>query len=285
MSLKELREIEARLREAIDALPEKDALGNITQTGKKVLKQINELREEYGRKLDELQPSKPVARVVEEPRAFFDPANPKLFGMFAALALVGQERYALGSIGDRPFYGSGVYAIYYRGAFEPYQPISGTEHPIYVGKADPAEAGARTARQQGESLGIRLKDHRDSIACATSSLDLGDFECRFLVVASGWQTAAESALIRLFRPVWNKETRVLLGFGKHGDNSKTRQHPPSAWDTMHPGRPWAVHGEVENPNTPESLTIRVAAHFAAHPVVDDASIILHNLLESVGTLE
>ena len=36
-------------------------------------------------------------------------------------------------------------------------------------------------------------------------------------VQSHWQGAAEGYLINLFRPVWNNETDVCYGLGKHGD--------------------------------------------------------------------
>lgn len=53
---------------------------------------------------------------------------------------------------------------------------------------------------------------------------------------------------------------------------------------MHPGRKWAPNDKVVNPYNVESLTQKVADHFAAHPPVSDPSVILHNLLESVGTM-
>jgi hypothetical protein len=95
------------------------------------------------------------------PTSVFDPSNPKVVGRFTALALVAQPRHALGSLGR--FYGSGVYALYYNGDHPLYRPLSGTETPIYVGKAGPAAAGARTPREQGERLATRLADHRKNI--------------------------------------------------------------------------------------------------------------------------
>ena len=61
-----------------------------------------------------------------------------------------------------------------------------------------------------------------------------------LVVQSGWETAAEDYLIRLFRPIWNKETKILYGLGKHGDSAETRTNKRSLWDTLHPARVWAA---------------------------------------------
>jgi len=172
----------------------------------------------------------------KRPLAIFDPANPTLVGRFIALTLIAQDKVKLGAVD--PFYGAGVYAIYYTGSFAQYRPISGAEHPIYVGKADPSVDGATTAVQQGTKLFDRLAEHRKNIAKARN-LRIDDFECRFLVVATGWQKAAEDYLIKLFRPIWNSEVGLAFGLGKHGDSSKTRGNKRSPWDTMHPGRLWA----------------------------------------------
>ena len=55
---------------------------------------------------------------VQQPTSVFDPSNPKIIGRFTALALVAQARHLLGEVAS--FYGSGVYAIYYKGSFAPY---------------------------------------------------------------------------------------------------------------------------------------------------------------------
>jgi hypothetical protein len=91
------------------------------------------------------------------PRASFDPSDPKVVGRMVALALLAQMRVPLGSIEST--YGSGVYAIYYCGDHPLYAAISGTETPIYVGKADPASGDASTAREQGSRLTGRLLEH------------------------------------------------------------------------------------------------------------------------------
>jgi len=46
---------------------------------------------------------------------------------------------------DTEFVGAGVYALFYNGDFEAYKPVSGTDRPIYVGKAVPE--GARKGRR------------------------------------------------------------------------------------------------------------------------------------------
>lgn len=196
------------------------------------------------------------------PSVVFDPSNPKVIGRFTALALVAQDREPLAEIGK--FYGSGVYAIYYRGDFEPYGPLKNSETPIYVGQAAPALANAHTARDQGPRLAARLNEHRKNIAKAQSTLRLEDFEARFLVVQSGWETAAEDFLIHLFRPVWNSETNILYGLGKHGDDATTRANKRSPWDTLHPGRVWAAKS-IEDARTPDVIIGDLEAHFRSHP--------------------
>ncbi|KEO60032.1 Eco29kI family restriction endonuclease [Thioclava indica] len=197
---------------------------------------------------------------VRLPAAFFDPSEPRLIGHFVALALLSQERNPLESIA--PFYGAGVYAIYYTGPADIYAPISGTETPIYVGKADPP-TGAKTVVEQETKLFARLSEHRKNIE-KVQGINLRDFECRALAVQSGYQAAAENHLIRLFWPIWNNETKILFGIGKHGDAATTRANNKSPWDTMHPGRKWAAG----NPEAKSADDIRtdVAEHFRTKPM-------------------
>ena len=191
------------------------------------------------------------------PDAFFDPSEPRLIGHFVALALISQDRRRLDEI--KPFYGAGVYAIYYTGPNPVYRPISGSETPIYVGKADPP-SGAATLLEQETKLYGRLNEHRRNIA-KVAGIDLEDFEYRALAVQSGYQAAAESHLINLFRPIWNNETKILFGIGKHGDSASTRANKRSPWDTMHPGRGWAEDNEPGK--SVDQITREVAQHFAA----------------------
>lgn len=192
---------------------------------------------------------------VRLPDAFFDPSEPRLIGHFVALALISQDRVRLNAI--KPFYGAGVYAIYYTGPEATYAPISSTETPIYVGKADPP-AGATSVVQQETKLYGRLNEHRKNID-KVAGIDLSDFECRALAVQSGYQAAAESHLINLFWPIWNNETRILFGLGKHGDSAATRANNKSPWDTVHPGRTWAA-GNREAKSKADILA-EAAEHF------------------------
>lgn len=140
---------------------------------------------------------------------------------FFAFSFVNQEKRNLAELIDTPFYGSGVYAIYYHGSTnKAYHPLSQTETPIYVGKADPANAYAETVEDQGQALYSRLKEHAKNIE--KTDLSLGDFRFRAAAIQSGMQAAVEDFMIRLFRPIWNKEIKICYGIGKHGDSATTR---------------------------------------------------------------
>lgn len=215
---------------------------------------------------------------VQQPTSVFDPSNPKIIGRFTALALVAQVRHALAEAAS--FYGSGVYAIYYKGPFPPYAPISGNETPIYVGQASPQTPNARTPIEQGAKLSGRLNEHRRNIEKATSTLSVDDFECRMLVVQSGWETAAEDYLIRLFRPIWNKETRILYGLGKHGDKATTRGNKRSPWDTLHPARKWAAP-TAEDKRSITEIHDDLRKHFADTRVFANMSEVLDEFLNGL----
>lgn len=53
-------------------------------------------------------------------------------------------------------------------------------------------------------------------------MNIEDFDCRFLIVQSGFQKSAEDYLINMFRPIWNSETKICFGLGVHGDSSDRR---------------------------------------------------------------
>lgn len=215
---------------------------------------------------------------IAQPTSVFDPSNPKVVGRFVALAMVAQDRHPLSDIPK--FYGSGVYAIYYKGIFSAYQPISATESPIYVGQASPAIRNARTPTEQGAKLCGRLKDHRKNIGKADGTLGLADFEFRSLVVQSGWESAAEDYLIHLFRPIWNSETNILYGLGKHGDSAITRANKRSPWDTLHPGRAWAAATE-KDAKTVGDIDAELVKHFADHPAYRDLGSVLSSFIEEL----
>jgi len=234
--------------------------------------QIRAVIERLARFLNELDP-------IRQPTSVFDPSNPKVVGRFISIALVAQQRHALGEIA--PFYGSGVYAIYYKGPFPLYAPLSNSETPIYVGQAAPAINNALTPTAQGDKLWNRLNEHRKNIRKAASTLDLADFEFRSLVVQSGWETPAEDYLIHLFRPIWNSETAILFGLGKHGDAASTRSNKRSPWDTLHPGRGWAADARLSDAKTPEQIAEELKTHFAAYPRFGTVEQVLEAFIEEL----
>lgn len=143
------------------------------------------------------------------------------------------------------FIGAGIYAIYYTGDFEAYKPLAAKnkdgkfESPIYVGKAVPP--GARKGNfgldsEPGPALYKRLQEHAESVNAA-ENLKIEDFFCRFLVVDDIWIPLGESLLIAKFAPIWNK---LIDGFGNHDPGSGRYQQARSKWDTLHPGRAWAL---------------------------------------------
>jgi hypothetical protein len=211
---------------------------------------------------------------IKLPELVYNPTDPETFAEAIGNKLIVQDERPLPVLESVRFYGSGLYALYYKGNFDAYAPIRGTATPIYVGKADPPKA-AKTPKEQGDKLWSRLREHANSIKevedrCGKmglkDNLKLSDFGFRYLVTASGWQIAAEAHLISLFRPIWNKETGVVQGIGKHGDASETRANERSRWDTLHPGRDWATH-EGNKPNRLSVVEIKalVLKHFELYP--------------------
>lgn len=220
------------------------------------------------------------------PRARFDPSDPKVVGRMVALALLAQNRVPLHKI--TPTYGSGVYAIYYEGDHPLYRAISGTETPIYVGKADPASGDASTVREQGPRLTGRLLEHAGTIETAAAygraglpegllPIRLQDFTCRRLVCATNAQLVAEKHLIGMFWPLWNSETKACWGMSKHGDAAKTRANKRSPWDVVHPGRAWALDEILVDSITPTEIGARIDEIIAKVPPRTNHA----NLLEEV----
>jgi hypothetical protein len=216
---------------------------------------------------------------VRQPSNVFNPGNPRTVGLFTSIALLAQEREPLGEVA--PYYGSGVYAIYYKGDYAAYKPLVRTEHPIYVGKADPAIADAKTYEEMGDRLARRVRDHAKAIRRA-DNLAIEDFMCRQLVVASGIQTAAENYLINLFKPIWNKETKIAYGIGKHGDDPDTRGNKRSPWDTLHQGRSWAHRdSKMEDQASEAQIVAKITDHFGKHPPFKNIDAVLHQFYEDL----
>lgn len=270
--LDEMRERLALLRELLPTLTKPAA--------KKAMAELLAL-------MGEIEAARADIDPIKDPGASFDPADPDTAGRLVALALIAQDRVPLGRVART--YGSGVYAIYYRGDHPLYAPVSGTETPIYVGKADPENPNARTPREQGPRLFGRLSDHRRMIKTVGEyaklkglphPLRVEDFDARRLVCATNAQLVAERHLIGMFQPVWNNEIGICWGISKHGDAAKTRKNKRSPWDVIHPGRSWAMDEELDDKMSPEDIKHRVGEHFEQTQPYRDTVHIVRDFLAS-----
>ena len=226
---------------------------------------LRKLRKDVCIAMDRLDKLSGVLDQVKKPEFVFDPSDPQRVGELISNTMLAQRKLPLAQV-DK-FWGAGVYAIYYNGDFDAYRPIKGTDHPIYVGKADPEDAHANTSEDQGLKLTGRLLEHAKNIGKA-SNLRLDDFHYRYLVVKSAWQKAAEDHLIKVYTPIWNNETGICYGLGKHGDSAKTRANERSPWDMLHPGRIWACDNKP-NRKTVAQIKADIAEHFRLHPPIVD----------------
>ena len=251
----------------------------------KVVKKAREAIEAVSKRLAQAAAGlDPVIR----PSSTFDPTNPATAGRVVALTMVAQARYPLSRV--PVFYGSGVYALYYKGTegapgwVPAYAPLAGTQHPIYVGKADPVDATAKEPMAQGQKLAARLREHAKTIGKATTTLDIHDFECRFLIVQTGFQTSAERYLIDFFKPIWNSETKICFGMSKHGDSAETRGNGRSPWHTMHPGVGWSDNELLVDQRPKDQIERDIASHLAANPPYSDLTHIFDNFVADMKQL-
>jgi hypothetical protein len=268
-----LEQLTAQLKAISESLSGQEASELPAPRVKRVRKTINEVYENLRKVMRELDP-------IKHPGFVFDPSNPNVAGRIVGITMIAQTRKALATV--ERFYGSGVYALYYNGDFPAYAKITKREHPIYVGKADPADPASKTAMEQGDRLANRLNDHRKNIAKAITTLKLQDFEYRAIVVQTGWQTAAENYLIDLFKPIWNSEVGICYGFGKHGDDPATRANLRSPWDTLHPGRDWAHRDpKMKDARSAERIVEEIRLHLAKYPPLKSIDEILRKFLEEM----
>lgn len=194
---------------------------------------------------------------------------------FFAFIFSNQEKENLDDLIGFPFYGSGVYALYYNGNIETaYRDLSKTETPVYVGKANPKNPKAETVEEQGRALYERLKEHAKNIE--KTELSLSDFRYRASPIQTGMQSSVEEFMIRLFKPIWNKETKICFGIGKHGDSAKTRTNKRSPWDTMRPGRKWAAKTEFDQMKRSE-IVEKIRNHLQENPVIRDRETLFKHL--------
>ncbi|MFB3779473.1 MAG: Eco29kI family restriction endonuclease [Bryobacteraceae bacterium] len=268
-----LEQLAEQLKKLSETLAGEEASNLPPLRAKRVRRTITEAYDKLRQVIEDLDP-------VKHPGFVFEPSNPNVAGRIIGIAMIAQPRKPLAAV--ERFYGSGVYALYYNGDFKAYKGISKKEHPIYVGKADPADPASKTATEQGDRLSNRLNDHRKNIAKATSTLRLEDFEYRALVVQTGYQTAAEDYLIHLFRPIWNLETGICYGLGKHGDAPTTRANLRSPWDTLHSGRDWAHRDpKMKDARPAEQIVEDIAEHLAKYPPLASVDEILRRFLEEM----
>lgn len=268
-----LEQLAAQLKELSESLSAQEASELPAPRVKRVRKTITEAYDKLRKVMEDLDP-------IKHPGFVFDPSNPNVAGRIVGITMIAQTRKPLANV--ERFYGSGVYAIYYNGDFPAYSELTKREHPIYVGKADPADPASKTAMEQGDRLANRLKDHRKNIAKATTTLRLEDFEYRAIVVQTGWQTSAEDFLIHLFKPIWNSEVGICYGFGKHGDDPQKRANLRSPWDTLHPGRDWAHRDpNMKDARTPERIIEEISLHLAKHPPIGTIDEILRWFLDEM----
>ena len=194
----------------------------------------------------------------------FDPLNRVNLGRSLETALLSKPFTALTSV--PPFWGSGIYAIYFRGSdsHATYGRLARSPSPIYVGRAVPG--GARKGLvEEGEgrrskTLWTRLDEHRESIRQA-HDLDVEDFRCRWLVADMLFVPMAERLMIQTYRPLWNL---VIDGFGNHDPGGGRSDQERSRWDTLHTGRYWAPKLAEPSYSVAE-LRFRIGAHLDEHP--------------------
>jgi hypothetical protein len=273
MTPEKLEQLAAQLKQISESLAAEEPGQLPASRAKRVRKTITEAYDQLRKVMEGLDP-------IKHPGFVFDPSNPNVAGRIVGITMIAQNRKPLANL--ERFYGSGVYAIYYNGNFPAYAGITKREHPIYVGKADPADPAAKTAMEQGDRLANRLNDHRKNIAKAEKTLRLEDFDYRAIVVQTGWQTAAEDYLIHLFRPIWNSEVGISYGFGKHGDAPETRANLRSPWDTLHPGRDWAHRDpNMKDAKPKKQIVEEIRQHLAKYPPLGTIDEILRKFLEEM----
>ncbi len=195
----------------------------------------------------------------------YDPLNRVSLGRSVESALMARPLTPLDKV--PPFWGSGIYSLYAGAGADTaglYAPLVGTPAPVYVGQA--RARGARKGLEiadipeRSRALWSRVDEHRASVEQA-ADLDVQVFLVRWLVSDELFVPMAEALMINTYLPVWN---RVVGGFGNHDPGAGRRQQARSQWDTLHPGRSWAV-ALVESVHARPDLARLVTDHLKAHP--------------------
>ncbi|MEU1237891.1 Eco29kI family restriction endonuclease [Micromonospora aurantiaca] len=186
-----------------------------------------------------------------------------------------------------PFWGNGVYAIYYSGPHPIYQAVRTgmREHPVYVGLSTSDRRKSKmtygrpiedyldelaTDEKPKPTLTLfdRLRDHQFSISQVAERderMGMQFFGIKYLVTESIFSFRAESILKDHYRPVWND---CVDGFGnkdpggtRRGDESGPIRGTKPVWDTLHPGRFWADYmhdGPLSRPQLEEKVIAYLA---------------------------
>lgn len=188
-----------------------------------------------------------------EPEPVFNPLAKRNLGKSIVEALLESPEMPLKDVAS--FAGAGIYAIYYRGDFPEYRPLSGINKsegviPIYVGKAIPKggrKGNSIDSSLDSTALAKRLIEHKSSIE-EVESLRIEDFSYRSLVVDDIWISLGETLVIQKFQPLWNQ---VIDGFGNHDPGSGRYGGMRPLWDELHPGRAWAARCQAPKMATAE----------------------------------
>src|ERR1700693_2811640 len=123
----DLEKLASQLKELSERISSEKSSQLTPSRARRVRKTISEA---YGKLVQMMASLDPI----KHPGFVFDPSNPNIVGRIVGITMIAQDRKPLMNV--ERFYGSGVYAIYYKGNFPAYRAISKREHPIYVGKAD-----------------------------------------------------------------------------------------------------------------------------------------------------
>lgn len=212
----------------------------------------------------------------------FNPIEIPNIALNLALEVLEQPVYPLPPV-QRPV-GAGVYLLYYRGSFEPYLPFqaenltNSPKVPIYVGKADRKgmRKGFKFDPPQAYEISGRLRAHINSIDRA-DNLELSDFSCRYLSVEDSFIGLAESILVSIFDPLWN---RILDGFGNNPTGIPREGQAISKWDLFHSGR---RRGLGNGRTTLESLQNQVSEYFrSSEGLPDERLTLIRQRIEKYG---
>jgi hypothetical protein len=203
----------------------------------------------------------------------FNPLDKVNLGKSVAEALLDRKSDSLGKIPQ--FDGAGIYVIYYSGKFAPYRLMAernakDSQWPVYIGKAIPSggrKGASLFSEITGRYLYNRLKEHAESIE-ATKTLDVDDFQCRYLSIDDIWIPLGETLLIAKFKPLWNMS---IEGFGNHDPGAGRYGGLRPLWDVLHPGRAWAEKCKMR-PETAADLGKRAAEFLKANEPSEDPHI-------------